>query len=124
MPAGGRRRVLADRSAPVTRPAFPRPAFSGSRDPRDREHHQNHQAEGNARRDDVQSQPGQMSRLALGYHPHDRSSGDQDGADHDRHGGRHRQDDDEPHPPGRGGFRAHGSTIASRLPARKPNGRL
>jgi hypothetical protein len=35
-----------------------------------------------------------MSRLALGHHPHDRVGGDQDGADHDRHGGRYRQNDD------------------------------
>jgi len=78
----------------VIGPAIPRPAPSGSRDPRDGEHHQDHQSERDARRDDVQPQPGQMSRLALGHHPHDRPGGDQDDADHDRHGGRHRQDDD------------------------------
>jgi hypothetical protein len=94
MPAGGRRGVLAGGSAPVTCPALPRPALSGSPDPGDGEHHQDHQAERNARRDDVQPQPGQVSRLALGRHPHDRAGGDQDGADHDRHGGHHRQDDD------------------------------
>jgi hypothetical protein len=35
-----------------------------------------------------------MSRLGLGQHPHDRIRGDQDDADRDRHGSRHRQDDD------------------------------
>jgi hypothetical protein len=108
----------------VISPALAWPAPSGAPDPRDGEHHEDHQAESDARRDDVQPQPGQMSGLALGHHPHDRADGNQDGAGHDRHGGRHRQDDDEPHPPGRGGSRAHCSTIASRLPARKPNGEL
>jgi hypothetical protein len=85
---------LAGGAAPVTGPARPGPAPSGSPDPRDGEHHQDHQAECDARRNDIQPEPGQVGGLALGHHPHDRADGDQDGADHDRHGGRHRQDED------------------------------
>ena len=63
---GGRRGVLAGGSAPVTRPARPGPAPSGSPDPRDGEHHQDHQAECDARRNDIQPEPGQVGGLALG----------------------------------------------------------
>jgi hypothetical protein len=94
LPAGSRRGILADGSASVTRLPLPPPAPPGSADPDDGEHHQDHEAERDARRDDVQPQPGHMSRLTPGHHPHDRADGDQDDADHDRHGGHHRQDDD------------------------------
>jgi len=94
MRAGSRRGILADGSASVTRPPLPPPAPPGSIDPHDGEHHQDHEAECDARRDDVQPQPGQMSRLTPIHHPHDRAAGDQKGAEHDRHGGHHRQDDD------------------------------
>jgi hypothetical protein len=83
--------------------------------PPDGEHQQGHQAQRDTRRGDVKSQPGHVRGLVRGL---------QDGADQDRYGGRHRQDDDEPYPPGRGGSRAHCSTIASPLTARKPNGHL
>jgi hypothetical protein len=94
MRAGSRRGILADGSASVTRPPPPPPAPAGSTDPHDGEHHQDHEAEYDARPDDVQPQPGQMSRLTPIHHPHDRAAGDQKGAEHDRHGGHHRQDDD------------------------------
>jgi len=108
-PAGGRRGLGAGSSAPVIRPAGPRP---GPAHPPDGEHHH---AERDAGRDEVGSQPGLVRGLVHGR---------QDGADRYRYGGRQRQDDDEPYPPGRGGSRAHCSTIASRLAARKPNGQL
>jgi hypothetical protein len=108
----------------VIRPARPLPGPARSADPPDGEHHQDHQAERDARRDDIQSEPGHVRGLVFGHHAHDHAGGYQDGADHDGYGGRHRQDDDEPHPPGRSGSRAHCSTIASRLPARKPNSQL
>ncbi len=113
-PAGGRHGLGAGGSAPVIRPARPRPGSARPPDPPDGEHHQDH-AERDARRGDVKSQPGHVRGLVHGH---------QDGADHDRYDGRHRQDDDDPYPPGRGGSRAHCSTIASRLAARKPNGQL
>ena len=109
---GGRGGLGAVGSAPVIRPACPRP---GSAPPPGGEHHEDHQAERDARRDEVKSQPGLVRGLVHGH---------QDGADRHRYGGRHRQHDDEPYPPGRGGSRAHCSTIASRLAARKPNGQL
>jgi hypothetical protein len=121
--AGGRGFGTGD-AATVIRPARPRPGPARSPDPPDDEHHQDHQPERDARRHDIQSEPGHMRGLVLGYHAHDHAGGYQDDADHDRYGGRHRQGDDEPHPLGRGGSRAHCSTIASRLPARKPNGQL
>jgi len=94
MRAGGRSGLLAGGSPPVIRPTRPRPGLPRSPDPGDGEHHQDHEAERDARRGDVQPQPGHMSRLMLGHHPHDRADGHEDDADHDRHGGRHRQDDD------------------------------
>ncbi len=107
MPAGSCRGRRAAGSSPVIRRACPRPGPAGSADPRHREYHQDHEAERDARRDHVQPQPGHMRRLMLGHKPHDHARDHQDGADHDRHGSRHRQDDDEPHPPGGGGLRAH-----------------
>jgi hypothetical protein len=123
LPAGGRGFGTGG-AATVIRLASPRPGPARAPDPPDGEHHQDHQPERDARRHDIQSDPGHMRGLVLGHHAHDHAGGYQDGADHDRYGGRHRQGDDEPHPPGRGGSRAHCSTIASRLPARKPNGQL
>jgi hypothetical protein len=93
--------------APVIRPACPRP---GSAPPPGGEHHEDHQAERDAHRDEVKSQPGLVRGLVHGH---------QDGADRHRYGGRHRQHDDEPYPPGRGGSRAHCSTIASPLEIRR-----
>jgi hypothetical protein len=71
-----------------------RPGRSGCPDPRDGEDHQDHQAERDARRDHIQPQPGHVDRLMLGQKPHDDARGHQDGAEHDRHGSRDRQDDD------------------------------
>ncbi len=101
-----------------------RPGPSGCPDPRDGESHQDHQTEYDARRNHVQAQPDHIYRVIAGQKPHDHARDQQDGAEHDRHGSRDRQDDDEAHPPGSGGIRAHCSTIASRLLARKPYGRL
>jgi hypothetical protein len=103
--------------------ALPRPGG----EPPDGEQHQDHQAEGDSGHDHVKPYPDQAirrDRRVPGDVPHDHARGHQEGTDHDRRGSRDRQDDDEPHPPGRGGVGAHWSTIASRLPARKPYGQL
>ena len=42
----------------------------------------------------VHPQPGHIGRIMLGQKPHDHARGHQDGAEHDRHGSRDRQDDD------------------------------
>jgi hypothetical protein len=100
---------------------------SGSPEPADREKHQDHQAEREAGRDYVQPDPeqvGRRDRRVPGDVPQDHARGHQESADHHRRGSRNCQEEDETHPPGSGGMGAHWSTIASRLPARKPNGQL
>ena len=109
---------------PVLRRGHRGPGPSRGTDPGDGKDHQDHQAERDARRHRVQPQPDHIRRIIPGQKPHHHARGHQDGAEHDRHGSRDRQDDDETHPPGGSGFRAHRSTIASRLPARKPYGQL
>jgi len=115
------RRLRARAPLPVVRHV---PGTPGGPDPGEGEHHQDHQPERDARRDHVQPDPGHVRRRAPAQKPHDRVREHQDDTRHDRHGGRHRQQDDQSHPPGRGGIRAHCSTIASRLPPRKPYGGL
>jgi hypothetical protein len=98
---------------------------AGSPGPADGEKHQDHQAGGDSGRDDVQPYPGQVGRRdrrVPGDVPQDHARRHEEGADHHRRGSRNRQEEDETHPPGSGGMGAHWSTIASRLPARKPNG--
>src|SRR4029077_19806245 len=86
-------------AATVLRPARPRPGPARSPDPPDGEHHQDHQAERDARHHDIQSEPGHVRGLVLGHHAHDHAGGHQDGADHDRYGGRPRTGGGEPPPP-------------------------
>ena len=123
-PAGSLRGLLAAGPPPMIRRTRRRPGPSSCTDPRDGENRQDHQTERDAHGNDVQPQPDHIYRVMAGQKPHDHARGHQDGAEHDRHGSRDRQDDDEAHPPGSGGIRAHCSTIASRLPARKPYGQL
>jgi len=121
-PAGSRRGLRA--AGPMIRRTRRRPGPSSWTDSRDGENHQDQQAERDARSDHVQPQPDHIYRVMAGQKPHDHARGHQDSAEHDRHGSRDRQDDDEAHPPGSSGIRAHCSTIASRLLARKPYGQL
>jgi hypothetical protein len=100
------------------------PGPARSPDPPDSERHQHHQAETDARRHHTQTELDHVSRLMLGHKPHDHARDHHDSTQHDRDGSRDRQDGDEPHPPGGGGSGAHWSTIASRIPARKPYGQL
>ncbi len=123
-PAGSLRGLLAAGPPPMIRRTRRRPGPSSCTDPRDGENRQDHQTKRDAHGDHVQPQPDHIYRVMAGQKPHDHARGHQDGAEHDRHGSRDRQDDDEAHPPGSGGIRAHCSTIASRLPARKPYGQL
>jgi hypothetical protein len=123
-PGGSRRWLRAAGPPPMIRRTRRRPGPSSRTDPRDGENHQDHQTERDARGDRVQPKPDHIDRVIAGQKPHDHARGHQDDAEHDRHGSRDRQDDDEAHPPGSGGIRAHCSTIASRLPARKPYGQL
>jgi hypothetical protein len=98
---------------------------SGSPESADGEKDQDHQAERDADRDDVQAYPGHVGRRdrrVLSSVTQDNARRDEEGAGHHRRGSRNRQEEDETHPPGSGGMGAHWSTIASRLPARKPNG--
>jgi hypothetical protein len=98
---------------------------TGSSEPADGEKHQDHQAERDSGRDHVQADPGQVGRRdrrVLADVPQDDTCRHEEGADHHRRGSRNCQEEDETHPPGSGGMGAHWSTIASRLPARKPNG--
>jgi hypothetical protein len=122
--AGSRRGLRAAGPPPMIRRTRRRPGPSSCTDSRDGENHQDQQAERDACSDQVQPQPDHIYRVMAGQKPHDHARGHQDSAEHERHGSRDRQDDDEAHPPGSGGIRAHCSTIASRLPARKPYGRL
>ena len=124
----GRRRGLPAGGFPaVSGRGWPRPRLGCVPAPSESEDHQDHQSEGGSGRDHVQAHPGQVSgreRGMLGDVRHDHARGQHEGAEHDRRGSRNRQDGDEAHPPGRGGFRAHWSTIASRLPPRKPNSQV
>jgi hypothetical protein len=52
------------------------------------------------------------------------ASDHEDPAHHDHPGTDHRHGGDKPHPPGRGGIRAHRSTIASWFAPRKPYGQV
>jgi hypothetical protein len=124
----GRRRGLPAGGFPaVPGRGWPGPRLPCVPAPSESEDHQDHQSEGGSGRDHVQAHPGQVGgreRRMLGDVRHGHAGGEKEGAEHDRRGSRDRQDGDEAHPPGRGGFRAHWSTIASRLAPRKPNGQV
>jgi hypothetical protein len=87
-----------------------------------RENNQHHEAEPDARRHHIKPQPRQAASRMGDPEPHNRTQQHQNGAGHDRHGSHDRQSDDETHPPGGDGTRAHRLTIALRLPGRKPYG--
>jgi protein involved in temperature-dependent protein secretion len=98
---------------------------TGSSEPADREKHQDHQAERDSGGDHGQAYPGQLGRRhrrVLADVAQDDTCRHEEGAGQHRRGSRNCQEEDETQPPGSGGMGAHWSTIASRLPARKPNG--
>jgi hypothetical protein len=107
-----RRRAVPVTSGPVAGRA---PGPSG---PGERENQQRNQADDETRH--AQSHEGDATARAPADQVGGRARHDQDPARHNHHGADHRQRSDKPHPPGRGGIRAHRSTIASRFASRKP----
>ena len=107
---------------PVGRPGSLLTGRATRRGPASREHenHQDDQAERHARRGDAQADSGDMAHRMAGEEPYCRAHDHKQDAEHDRDGARDRQGYDKPYPPVGGGVRAHCSTIASRLLARKP----
>ena len=105
------------RAVPVTgRPVAGR--TPGPPGPGERENQQRNHADDETRY--AQSHEGDATVRAPADQVGGRARHDQDPSRHDHHGADHRQRGDKPHPPGRGGVRAHRSTIASRFAPRKP----
>jgi hypothetical protein len=112
------RPLIGRRPAPVTGGAAARPPGPG-----ERENQQGHQSHREACHAQSHAQAGDMTtgvpgaRVGAGRARHH-----QNPARHDHHGADHREGNDKPHPPGRGGIGAHRSTIASQYAPRKPYG--
>ena len=90
--------------------------------PGERENQQGDQAHREARHAQSHAQTGDRTTGAPADQVGDRARHHENPAGHDHHGADHREGNDKPHPPGRGGIGAHRSTIASRYAARKPLG--
>ena len=105
------------RTSPVT--SGPAAARAPSA-PGEREEHERDQANRETCHAQSHAQAGDMAAGA----PADQVGGcarhHENPARQDHYGADHRQGDDKPHPPGRGGIRAHRSTIASWFAPRKP----
>jgi hypothetical protein len=107
------------RAVPVTRGPVAGRAPGLSR-PGERENQQRNQADDETRHAQSHAETGDATVRAPADQVGGRARHDQDPARHDHHGADYRQRGDKPHPPGRGGIRAHRSTIASRFAPRKP----
>jgi len=111
----GRRRPAPVPGGPTTA----RPSGPG-----ERENQQGHQANREARHAHGHAQAGVMTTRGPADQVASRAPHHEKPARNDHHGAGHREGNDKPHPSGRGGIRAHRSTIASRYAPRKPYGQV
>jgi hypothetical protein len=88
--------------------------------PGERGNQQRNQADRETRHAQGHTQAGDMITRAPAEQVGGRARHHENPARHDHDGADHRQGNDKPHPSGRGGIRAHRSTIASRFAPRKP----
>ena len=115
------------RPAPVTGaamvcPGHPAALLAAPAD--ERGNHQHDQTERDTCHARIQPQAAHTAPRRPRPGPHGQALDHQEHAERDRRGAHDRQDDDKSHPSAGRGIRAHCSTIASRLPPRKPYGQV
>jgi hypothetical protein len=113
-PQGRRGPVPVTTGPPTTRPSGPG----------EHENQQGHQTDGEARHAHSHAQAAVMTTRVPAEQVGGRARHHENAARYDHHGADHREGNDKPHPPGRGGIGAHRSTIASRYASRKPYGQV